>query len=221
MRRLIMEIPETEFSKLEKVFDQQENNSPLRKIKSSEILHILRLNPDEFAVVVKTEFNGSFTPKEGMIKMRSMKIQVLEQDKNGAFTYFISGKFYNNETRNFILLSSYLSEPMEIKDGKIKIAFIGDEKQLQKILVFIDGMGINYGVVALSEAEFSSQSPLRVLTEKQRKVLVYAFEHGYYETPRKVRSQELAKKLNLKTSTFVEHRRKAERRLLSKIIKES
>jgi predicted DNA binding protein len=52
-------------------------------------------------------------------------------------------------------------------------------------------------------------------------VLTSAFEQGYYETPRRISSQELAKRLNLKSSTLVEHRRKAEQRLLARIIEES
>lgn len=111
------------------------------------------------------------------------------------------------------------SPPFGIGDGKLKIAFLGNEKQVKNFLEIIDKTGISYKVASLIDAKFSPESPLTYLTEKQRTVLVSAFEHGYYETPRRVNSQELAKKLNLKSSTLVEHRRKAEQRILAQILK--
>jgi predicted DNA binding protein len=115
----------------------------------------------------------------------------------------------------------YLSTPFEIRDGKIKMAFLGEPGQLKNLLEKVEKMGLRFKVVSLADAKFSPESPLNDLTNKQREVLVSAFEQGYYETPRRASSQQLAKKLKMKSSTLVEHRRKAEQRLLAKIIKES
>jgi len=51
-------------------------------------------------------------------------------------------------------------------------------------------------------------------------VLVTSFREGYYDIPRRIESRELASKLGLKSSALIEHRRKAERRLLSSILSE-
>jgi predicted DNA binding protein len=59
------------------------------------------------------------------------------------------------------------------------------------------------------------------LTEKQRTVLSSAFDNGYYDMPRRIDSKELAEKLDLRSSTFIEHRRKAERRLLASVLSKS
>ena len=75
-------------------------------------------------------------------------------------------------------------------------------------------------MVLLTEAKFSLDSPLSVLTEKQKNVLITAYKLGYYDVPRKISSEQLSKKLNLHSSAFVAHRRKAEKRLLAQIIKE-
>jgi predicted DNA binding protein len=48
--------------------------------------------------------------------------------------------------------------------------------------------------------------------------LIAAFKQGYYDLPRKINSEQLAKKLDLVSSTLVEHLRKAERRLLTGMI---
>jgi predicted DNA binding protein len=77
-----------------------------------------------------------------------------------------------------------------------------------------------YKVVSLTDARFSPNSPIARLTEKQRRVLITAYKLGYYDLPRRIGSEELARKLNLVKSTFVAHRRKAERRLLTEMLSE-
>ena len=73
----------------------------------------------------------------------------------------------------------------------------------------------------LTEANFSPDSLLSKLTEKQRKVLFAAYKLGYYDLPRRINSEKLAEKLNIGNSTLGEHLRKAERRLLIHILAEA
>lgn len=56
------------------------------------------------------------------------------------------------------------------------------------------------------------------LTEKQRQVITLAFENGYYSVPRNASVEELAKLANVPRTTFQEHLRKAEAKLLPAII---
>ena len=81
----------------------------------------------------------------------------------------------------------------------------------------IDELGIRYRVVLLADANFSPISPLNRLTEKQREVLMAAYRLGYYDIPRKITSEELAKRLGIVDSTVVEHLRKAELRLMAQL----
>ncbi len=53
------------------------------------------------------------------------------------------------------------------------------------------------------------------LTFKQFQVLELALNLGYYKTPRKVRAEELAQILSVPRTTFEEHRRKAECKLMT------
>ncbi len=52
------------------------------------------------------------------------------------------------------------------------------------------------------------------LTEKQMKALLSAVENGYYEIPKRVTADELAKKYGQPRSTLEEHIRKAESKVL-------
>ncbi|MDP2926462.1 MAG: helix-turn-helix domain-containing protein [Nanoarchaeota archaeon] len=52
------------------------------------------------------------------------------------------------------------------------------------------------------------------LTEKQRRAIELAIQHGYYKSPRKIDVQKLAKISGLSYSTFQVHLRKAEEKLI-------
>ena len=56
------------------------------------------------------------------------------------------------------------------------------------------------------------------LSSHQKKALELAYENGYYAYPRHISVKSLAKKAKLSLSTFQEHLRKAELRLLPQII---
>jgi hypothetical protein len=59
------------------------------------------------------------------------------------------------------------------------------------------------------------------LTDRQREVLQRAFEAGYYERPRRTSGTELAGELDISVSTFTQHLRAAERKLLALVYGDS
>ncbi|MFW9995830.1 MAG: helix-turn-helix domain-containing protein [Candidatus Odinarchaeota archaeon] len=56
------------------------------------------------------------------------------------------------------------------------------------------------------------------LTEKQLQAITIAFKKGYYELPRKIILEKLAKEMNVQRRTFEEHLRKAERKAIRFLI---
>lgn len=56
------------------------------------------------------------------------------------------------------------------------------------------------------------------LTDRQREVLEFAFEAGYYEWPRETTGEELAEQLDISQPTLSEHLSAAERKLLSLLL---
>lgn len=98
---------------------------------------------------------------------------------------------------------------------------MGSARQVKSALKSLDKARLHYRVLSLMDARFSPSSPLGRLTAKQRGVLTTAYELGYYDRPRRISSEQLAQKLNLAKSTFVAHRRKAERRMLAEVLGEA
>jgi len=115
----------------------------------------------------------------------------------------------------------YLSLPFEVKDGKVKVTFLGSAKQVRQFLSPFEDAGVHYRVISLTDAQFPPHSPLNRLTEKQRQVLIMAHNLGYYDIPRKISLVQLAKRFDLALSTLDVLLRRAERRLLNHIMNES
>lgn len=60
----------------------------------------------------------------------------------------------------------------------------------------------------------STSSLFGGLTRKQMQALVFALENGYYQVPKKVTTEQMASKLRLPRTTYEEHLRKAEGKVL-------
>jgi hypothetical protein len=215
MRRLILEISSKELVKIGielPVF---------QRIKSLELLYFLRQDPEEFAAISHVEFKDPNSKVKDLLRGGFLiEAQELEH-KNGAYTVFMrGGPSLSSVLRAIGIFGGYLFPPLGIGDGKIKITFLGSEVEVKDFMEKIDAIGIRYHVALLADTNFSPISPLNQLTEKQRKVLLAAYKMGYYDIPRKITSEELAKKLGLVDSTVVEHIRKAEQRLIKQIIEQ-
>src|SRR5271169_3413857 len=193
----------------------------LRKIELFEVVSFLREEPDEVAMICRVKFKEAATRLEDLIQDSSI-IQHLEQEKSGAHIYFLRRK-YGSEglTPKMLESGGYLTRPFEIRDGRIRATFLGNAKEIMQFRRTIDKTGMRYKVISLGDARFSPTSPLAHLTDKQRTVLMAAFNQGYYDLPKRISSKELGKRLNMRSSTLVVHRIKAERKLLAAVLKES
>ena len=216
MRRLILEVFDKELSKIGIELPQ------FRPIKSLQLLYFLRQDQTEFAAISLVEFKDPKYTVADLLKGELLiEAQVLEKQKNGAYIVFMrGGPSLSSLLSSIGVDSGYLYTPIGIGDGKIRISYLGSEEQVKDFMEKVDTIGIHYRVLQLADASFSLTSPLNLLTEKQRDVLLAAYRMGYYDIPRKVTTEDLARKLNVVDSTVVEHLRKAEQRLIKQIIEQ-
>lgn len=215
MRRLIIEVS------LEGITGQ-DPLSKFLKVDSLEMIHILRQDREYFEGILKIIFKNLNARIEEIFPLERTKTQLLSEDKKSrSRTYFIKGKL-RNSPRYLVGLgassSGYVSLPLEIKDQKLRMSFLGSSGDIKNFLKKLKQSWPDYKLLSLTDAKFSISSPLGQLTEKQRRVLLAAFNLGYYEMPRRISSMDLAEKLNIDSSTLIVHRRKAEQRVLSQII---
>lgn len=99
----------------------------------------------------------------------------------------------------------------------IKFAAVGDTESLNKLIKVVGLLG-KVKNVSFTQASFTNHDLLKVLTEKQKEIIVEAKKRGYYQYPRKINTQELSEGLGISKATTVEHLRKAEMRLMSNLL---
>jgi len=207
MRRVTIETPLDEMRKFK-------DNPMFQKVRSVEVLQVLKEGPDEVAVICRVVFNDPSMKKEDFIERDTLEIQTLDHEREGAYVFFVRIK----SDHRFRTPGGYLSIPFEIEDGQVRMTYLGNGKQIRAFLERVEKMEVKYRVVSIMDAKFPRNSPLSRLTEKQRRVLAAAYSLGYYDIPRRISSQELGERLKIGSSTVVGHRRRAERRLLSELM---
>lgn len=191
-----------------------------RAIDTFEIVHILKQDQNEMAMIARIRMKDKKTTIEDLFGDEITEYQLLERDRYGIETYFFKSRQQRNQDDldSILGFGGYLTEPFIVRDGKATITFLGSSIQLRKIMNVFQSYNLPYKILALTDAKFSYDSPLSNLTEKQRKVIISAFNSGYYEIPRRISSEELADQLDIRAPTLVMHRRRAEQKVLEKII---
>lgn len=201
----------------------------LDKLKSLEMVHILRMVPGEFAAVLRIEVkNPSIKPEEILhvqgVPDAEVETELLERESDTVFICFLRAKSrVRPEARQLVRAGSlpYFATPFELKDGKLRATFLGTSAQIRGLLANLSRQTrVKYRVASLTDAKFPPNSPMGRLTDKQRRILISAYKLGYYDVPRRITAEELAKRLGLVKSTLSAHVRKAERRLLTEMLSE-
>ena len=207
---------------------RMEPSFPLGRLDSFEVLHLLRHDRRESAMICR------ITPKDPRMRVEdcfrddpvTTEIQVLQRGKQSsvALVRRLPEELRPGPPKALLFGgvatkpgAGYLLSPLGYRDGALRFSFVGTDAQLREILQRAKRGKMQYRVVSLGAADFAS-SPLDCLTEKQRVVLRTAHRLGYFEVPRRIDSRKLAGALGLRAATVVEHLRKAERRLLDSLL---
>ena len=216
MRRLVLELDVEEVAKYL-------SDVALDKVELLEVLTFLNEAPDEFAIVCRMRLKDLSTKPSEVIRDPTAEVRVLSREEDGSYIVFVKSKA--NESHDgseaWNAAGGYLATPYEIRDGKVKITFLGQPSQIRIFLKMVDKVGVRYKVDLLTDAKFSADSPVSRLTDRQREALVTAYESGYYDIPRRIDTDELARKLKIRNPTFVMHRRKAEKAILGELLAEA
>ncbi|HMF34129.1 MAG TPA: helix-turn-helix domain-containing protein [Candidatus Lokiarchaeia archaeon] len=90
--------------------------------------------------------------------------------------------------------------PIVVQDGTSSWELLGPRDKIDQFLSSLDQLQILYDLVSIKS--FQTRRDHEELTERQETVLQMALKYGYFETPRRITLAELAKRLNIATSTL-------------------
>lgn len=114
-------------------------------------------------------------------------------------------------------LDLIFTKPTIFRNGISVVSCMGSDAELNKLLKLLPLMGTIEKTI-FQNADYNGAGLLNNLTLKQRDVLFRAKQLGYYDYPRKISSEDLAKDLGISKSTVVEHLRKAEINMMNSVL---
>lgn len=109
--------------------------------------------------------------------------------------------------------------PTVVTQDNFKLSCVGEEPQLRKIVNACKTLGTVKNVT-YTRSNYKGRAVLKLLTPKQKEILLAAHQHGYYEYPRRIDTKGLAAMLTCSKSTLVEHLRRIENKILGSLVEE-
>jgi len=100
---------------------------------------------------------------------------------------------------------------------RIITTVVGEEAELKRYLDLVGEFGKVTGVTFQAVSQHQ-RGVLGSLSRRQREMLLAAHREGYYAYPRRVRTEDLARKMGIRKSTLIEHLRRAENKLIQEVL---
>jgi predicted DNA binding protein len=214
MRKLTLEIEPNERVKeeLEPMFEI---------IDSFELLEIMKIDWEDGIRVDLIECHLKETQSINDLKiigdMEIMNVLKSEGNKHTCLAKYSEPDETKDLFKQFNLNLIYAT-PIIMSSDRYTISVIGDQEDLIK---FVDLAKIYLGKIenmTFKKAAYQKHDILSVLTDKQRDIVIKAQKQGYYKYPRKIKPEELARKIGISKGTAIEHLRKAEERIMENIV---
>jgi hypothetical protein len=121
-----------------------------------------------------------------------------------------------NVCKTILQCDAFLVSGKSLQDSTIMYSFmVPSFEAYQKILAALKAAGFKVNILKMGKFEPKAG----VLTEKQERIFWLALKGGFFDYPRKIDTEELAKKLDISPSTLSEIVRRGTRRLLESYFK--
>lgn len=103
------------------------------------------------------------------------------------------------------------------RDGTVDVSVVGSSADLDGVVeTFPDGIGVE--VRSVGDYRTHANEPSTVLTARQHEAVEAAVDCGYYDSPRRATMDEIGARLDVTPSTAAEHLRKAEKRVMRRVL---
>ena len=201
------------------LFLKKSINQVLEKTEKIEFEELLRMDFEKGIKVIIV----NITLKEG-VKFEDLKwpnylllIEVIHQQGN-TYTTLLKNKvpkFMMKITKKFNI-DLIWDKPTHYMNDEMTYSCIGKEKDLQRFIRVSKLIG-KIKSISYNNADYRGHNLTTDLTEKQKEIFNNAKLKGYYKYPREINATKLAKEIGISKPTLIEHLRKIENKLFSKI----
>jgi hypothetical protein len=216
--------------------DQNSETSFLiRTLEHLDILNVLEFRSRGFLLLCRGSPEDSKLFRESISSRDShnISVTVLNKEKSGSQIMLVSGRWLITERggkldrgraeelkffKRMEKAPIYSLGHPRFQEGKLRISVIAHEKMIKQLLDGLDQIKVPHKVLRLGRPKASSDSVLNSLTGKQTNILRLAHAMGYYDVPKRTRTEDLARVLRMDKGTVGEHLRRAEKHVFDRLL---
>ena len=196
--------------------------SMMRNVEFFRVIYFLRQTADEFSIIIQVKFLGKGHGVEDLpfLNFPWINVQILDfNSSNEIFTIFVKGKppMDSKGSDKTGAKLDIFPISIDIINGKYLLTFLTNLGDISKFIEDRKAEGFDLRIISVKKARLPIGSPLDSLTGRQLRILKESYYSGYYDIPRKINSDQLAKKLGIANSTLVTSIRRAEKRIMSEL----
>ena len=213
LKKIVLRIPI--FPKYEEFFDLFEKYESLK---------IFRQDEDQFYTSQKVKFKDSkMHPKMLEGKHHGISyVEVLEEDKvKGEYIFFSIIKIIEETKELFNKLECVIIDhPMILDQNRILTTSIIDSKDSDEFFNSINSLfDEEIEILSITHIHPNHEDLFLKLTTRQKDIIYYAVQHGYFEIPRGIKSETIANHFQITQSGFYDHLRKIDQIIYHSIFK--
>jgi len=180
-----------------------------------ELLQIHRQDEDQIFATQKVKFKDpKMNPK--MLEGKNYGIpyiEVIKEDRGNNEFIFFSKHNWIKETKQFLdRLDLIIDPPIILDQDRLLVSIITENKNVDE---FINALDNYYNgkleILSISNIHPNYENLFLKLTDRQKEIVYYAIQHGYFEIPRRINSKKIANHFKISRSALYEHLRKIER----------
>ena len=191
------------------------------KIQSYEILESLKIDLEECICIDLVEFilkdDVDIKDLAYIGEMEILSVMRSDGNRHVCLIKHHEPEASRDEFRDFDLNIIYTA-PTMISEDRMVISILGEQAELKRFVELVRPTAERITNMTFKRAAYQKQDILSALTDRQRETVIAAYHHGYYDYPKRISSEDLAKKIRISKGTMIEHLRKAESRILSEIL---
>lgn len=185
------------------------------------VLHSLLMQDfDTFVVVATVKHRGVARPELSHLPFIE---EVMPIGEDGDETdYMVRCRMppeYSQFLTRFMVTNRLFVEfPIELTADRASAFIVGTHKGIEDFATFAESIGMQYQIMSRRRYIPGPRGALSGLSDRQRQCLEVAYDGGYFQPRRNGASRDLGRKLGLTHSTFLEHLRKAQRIVFSRVL---
>ncbi len=186
------------------------------------ILNTLMQNLDKFLFIVEIDWidkpDNEFVKHHIYVK-DSVELIIHENRSICLITGTFPGEYSDMLQELAIKFNCFLDLPITLEKTAISANIVVNHKELNMLLDLISSWGVKYEILSIKKYYPKGYGVISALTTQQFKCLKTAMENGYFDKPKKNNSHQIAKKLKISHTTFLEHIKKAEKIIFSNLLR--